>query len=113
MRGNIVDLAVAVVLGTAFAALITQLTKSFLQPLINIITGGGVKGGKWIVDGQVFDYGAFINALITFLLIAVAVYFLVVAPMNRAIARRGGSLDEPTDEVRLLTEIRDALNRRD
>src|ERR1043166_1348062 len=98
MRGNLVDLAVAVVIGTAFAALISQLTKSFLQPLINIVTGGGVNGGKWIVDGQVFDYGAFINALITFVIIALAVYFIVVVPMNRAIARRGGSLDEPSDE---------------
>jgi large conductance mechanosensitive channel len=95
-RGNIVDLAVAVVLGTAFAALITQLTKSFLQPLINIITGGGVKGGKWIVDGQVFDYGAFINALITFLVIAAVIFFLVVKPVNALMARR--KTEPPVDE---------------
>jgi large conductance mechanosensitive channel len=110
-RGNIVDLAIAVVLGTAFAALINQLTKSFLEPLIKVIAGGGVNGGTFVVRGQTFDYGAFINAVITFLVTAAAVYYFVIVPLNRA-AGRGELDEEPSDEVRLLTEIRDEMRRR-
>src|SRR5204863_8909872 len=94
-RGNVVDLAIAVVLGTAFAALVNQLTKSFLEPLIKVIAGGGADGGTFTVRGQVFDYGAFINAVITFLITAAAVYYFVVVPLNRY-ARRGVGLDEPS-----------------
>lgn len=60
-RGNVIDLAVAVVIGTAFAALVDQLTKSFLDPLIRVIFGGGTNGGAFFVRGQRFDYGAFIS----------------------------------------------------
>lgn len=115
-RGNIVELAVAFVIGTAFAAVVNQLTKSFLQPLINVIFGGGVKGGAFYVRGQKFDYGAFINQVITFLITAAAIYYLVVVPMNKVVERRRArgiepEPDEMTDEVRLLTDIRDELAR--
>jgi large conductance mechanosensitive channel len=115
-RGNIVELAVAFVIGTAFAAVVNQLTKSFLDPLIRVIFGGGVKGGTFVVRGQIFDYGAFINQVITFLVTAAAIYYLVVVPMNMVIERRRARGIEPTpeemsDEVRLLTEIRDELAR--
>ncbi|HEY2791604.1 MAG TPA: large conductance mechanosensitive channel protein MscL [Micromonosporaceae bacterium] len=116
-RGNVIDLAVAVVLGGAFAALINQLTKSFLEPLVRVILGGKGAAGTFTIRNQVFDYGAFINAVITFLITAAAIYYLVVLPMNKMIERRNARLglppkDETSDEVRLLTEIRDALNRR-
>ena len=62
LRGNVVDLAVAVVIGAAFTALVASFTASFLKPLIGLISGGGVTGGTKIVDGQAFTYGAFINA---------------------------------------------------
>ncbi|MGH3928424.1 MAG: MscL family protein [Pseudonocardiaceae bacterium] len=64
-NGNIVDLAVAVVIGTAFAALVTQFTESFLTPLIAVTTGGGEVGGLFSFNGQDFTYGAFIGAIIT------------------------------------------------
>ncbi len=114
-RGNVVDLAVGIVIGAAFGALVNQFTKSFLEPLIRVIFGGGVRGGVFTVRGQAFDYGAFINALITFLITAAAVYYLVVVPMNKMIERRNARLGRPgddataSDEVRLLTEIRDRL----
>jgi large conductance mechanosensitive channel len=117
-RGNVIDLAVAVVIGGAFAAVVNQLTKSFLDPLIRVIFGGGKAGGTFTVRGQVFDYGAFINAVITFLVTAAAIYYLVVVPMNKMADRRrrkmglGPVADEVSDEVRLLTEIRDELARR-
>ena len=112
LRGNIVDLAVAVVIGTAFTALVAAFTASFLQPLIGLIAGGGVKGGTATVDGQVFTWGAFINALITFVLTAAVVYFVVVLPMKAIMERRQRGEEAgpvvPT-QVELLVEIRDLL----
>jgi large conductance mechanosensitive channel len=114
-RGNIVDLAVAVVIGTAFTALVTAFTDALIQPLVNLFLGGGVDGGKVIVSGQVFNFGAVINAIITFVIIAAVVYFLVVTPMKRIMDRsRGEPTDDtpaPTDEALLLTEIRDLMQR--
>jgi large conductance mechanosensitive channel len=113
LRGNVVDLAVAVIIGAAFGAVVNQLTQSFLAPLIKAIFGGGQFGGAFRWRGQTFDYGAFINVVITFVLIAAILYFLVVLPLNKLNARRTrgrAPADEPVkDEVRLLTEIRDEL----
>jgi large conductance mechanosensitive channel len=112
LRGNIVDLAVAVVIGAAFTALVASFTTSFLKPLIGLISGGGVNGGTKVVDGQQFTYGAFINALITFVLTAAVVYFAVVLPMKAIMERRKRGEEAgpvvPT-QVELLVEIRDLL----
>ena len=115
MRGNIIDLAVGVVIGVAFNGLVTQFTASFLKPLIAALGGGNaLKAGKFTIRGQQFDWAAFVNSVITFLLTAAVLYFLVVLPMNKLAERRArGEEPEPaapSDEVRLLTEIRDALN---
>lgn len=112
LRGNVVDLAVAVVIGVAFTALVASFTDSFLNPLIAIVGGGGADGGTFTVDGQVFTWGAFINAVITFILTAAVIYFVVVVPMRRVSERRKRGEEagpaEPTD-VELLKEIRDLL----
>lgn len=112
LRGNVVDLAVAVVIGTAFTALVTSFTESFINPLIALIGGGGEAGGEFVVNGQHFTYGAFITAIITFILIAAIVYFAIVVPMKSIQDRRKAGLEEgaaePTD-IELLTEIRDSL----
>ncbi|HEX5543251.1 MAG TPA: large conductance mechanosensitive channel protein MscL [Micromonospora sp.] len=118
MRGNVVDLAVGIVIGAAFTGVVTQLTKSFLEPLINlvalVITGkDGIEGTAWSARGVEFDWAAFINAAITFFLTAAALYFFVVAPMNKLAERRKRGEEPPpaapSEEVKLLTEIRDAL----
>jgi large conductance mechanosensitive channel len=113
LRGNVIDLSVAVVIGAAFGALVTQFGKSFLQPLIALIAGGGVKGGVKMVDDVAFDWGAFVNATITFLLTAATLYFLVVAPMNALAKRRKQGAEpepaRPAEDILLLQEIRDAL----
>ncbi|WP_431891453.1 large conductance mechanosensitive channel protein MscL [Micromonospora haikouensis] len=119
MRGNVVDLAVGVVIGAAFTGVVTQLTKSFLDPLIRVlvvlITGSdkGLEGTAPEFRGIPFDWVAFVNAVITFLLTAAALYFLVVYPMNRLAERRKRGEEPPpaapSEEVKLLTEIRDAL----
>jgi large conductance mechanosensitive channel len=112
LRGNVIDLAVAVVIGAAFTALVASFTTSFLKPLIGLISGGGVNGGTKVVDGQAFTYGAFINALITFVLTAAVVYFAVVLPMKAIMERRKRGEEAgpvvPT-QVELLVEIRDLL----
>jgi large conductance mechanosensitive channel len=113
VRGNVVDLAVGIVIGAAFGTVVNQFVGSFLTPLVKLAGGGGVASGTWTIDDVVFNWSAFINALVSFLLIAAAVYFVVVVPINRfnELRRRG---EEPapeavSEEVRLLTEIRDAL----
>lgn len=112
LRGNIVDLAVAVVIGTAFTALVGQFSESFVEPLIGVFSGGGEFGGSFEVRGQVFTWGAFVGAVVSFLITAAVVYSLVVTPMNRVLDRlRGPAVAEvaaPT-EAELLTEIRDLL----
>ena len=109
-RGNIVDLAVAVVIGGAFNKLIEVFTASFLTPLINLIGGGDV-GGTFTVNGQDFTYGAFSSQLISFIITAAVIYFIVVLPMKKITERRKAGVleqDAPT-QAQLLTEIRDLL----
>jgi large conductance mechanosensitive channel len=112
LRGNVVELAVAVVIGTAFTALVTAFTTSFLEPLIGLVGGGGVDGGVATVDGQEFRWGAFVNAVITFVLTAAVLYFLVIVPMKK-IAERRARGEEPgpvaPTQVELLAQIRDLL----
>ncbi len=88
LRGNVVDLAVAVVIGAAFGAVITAFVKDMLTPLIAAIFGKpDFSSLTFEVNGSKFLYGDFINALISFLLIAAAVYFFVVLPINTLIQR--------------------------
>lgn len=89
MRGNVVDLAVAVVIGAAFGAVITSFVTDLLTPLIAAVFGQpDFSALTFTINNSEFLYGAFINALIAFLLIALAVYFVVVVPMNRLAERR-------------------------
>ncbi len=114
MRGNVVDLAVGIVIGAAFTAVVTAFTTAFLKPIIQLVSGGeGVTAGAFRVRGVPFDWASFINACITFLITAAALYFLVVLPLNRLAERRARGEEPPpaapSEEVKLLTEIRDAL----
>lgn len=113
LRGNIVDLAVAVVIGTAFTMLVSAFTASFLDPLIALAGGGGPDGMSIEVDGQYFTIGAFITALITFAITAAVVYFLVVVPMKTVQERLArGQQEAPVavpEDIQLLREIRDQL----
>jgi len=89
LRGNVVDLAVAVVIGTAFAALVKALVADLLTPIIALIFGKPNFGAlTFTINHSQFQYGDFINNLIAFLTIAAAVFFLVVAPINALLARR-------------------------
>jgi large conductance mechanosensitive channel len=88
MRGNLIEHAVAVVIGTAFTAIVTAIVKDLITPLIAAI-GGQPDSGKlqFTVNHSTFAYGDFINALISFVIIAAVVYFLIVAPVAHLVAR--------------------------
>ncbi|MFU8872252.1 large conductance mechanosensitive channel protein MscL [Micromonospora sp. SL4-19] len=115
MRGNVVDLAVGVVIGAAFTGVVTAFTTSFLKPIIKLVGGGNDQfAGAWEISrGNFMDWAGFINAAITFLITAAVLYFLVVYPMNRLAERRRRGEEPPpkapSEEIKLLTEIRDAL----
>jgi large conductance mechanosensitive channel len=88
LRGNVVDLAVGVVIGAAFGSVVTALTKDLLTPLIAAIAGKpDFSALSFTIHGAVFPIGDFINALVSFVLIAAAVYFFVVLPLNTLMAR--------------------------
>ncbi|MER5262228.1 large-conductance mechanosensitive channel protein MscL [Actinosynnema sp. NPDC002837] len=115
MRGNVIDLAVAVVIGAAFTAIVTAFTTNLINPLIALFGGNNVNGlavqlGK--SDKTIIDFGAIITAVINFLIVAAIVYFIFVLPMTKLKERRKRGQEpgpaEPTD-VELLKEIRDLL----
>src|SRR4051794_39745810 len=100
LRGNVVDLAVAVVIGAAFTALVTSLVTNIFTPLIAAIFGKpDFSELSFTVNKSTFTYGAFINSLISFILIALVVFFFVVKPMNYLLERRRrGLVEEDTDD---------------
>lgn len=119
MRGNVIDLAVALIIGLAFTAIVTSFTEGLIKPLINAIGGSGAAQGlgfKILSDNPstFMDFGSVINAVINFIIIAAVVYFLIVLPVQRIQERRKRGMEpgpaEPTD-VELLTEIRDLLRQ--
>lgn len=128
-KGNVMNLAVGVIIGAAFQNIVTALTSSFINPLIALITGGCEKnedgtlkliGGTFDVNGVSFDYGAFISAVINFLIMAL-ILFLIVKATNKVMELGKKKEEEkaeepapapepePTAEEKLLTEIRDLL----
>jgi large conductance mechanosensitive channel len=113
MRGNVVDLAVGIVVGAAFTGLVTSFTTDFIKPLINVFGGGKVKAGVWTFHHQNFLWSDFVNSIINFLIVAAVLYFFVVMPLNKLAERRNrNKTPEPvqvSDEVAVLIEIRDAL----
>jgi large conductance mechanosensitive channel len=117
MKGNVVDLAVAVVMGAAFGAVVTALVENVLMPLIAALVGSPNFDSFALITihGNQIKFGVFLTALVSFILVAAAIYFAVVMPMNHIIARRNAKLgikeEEPAVDphIELLTEIRDSL----
>lgn len=125
LKGNVMDMAVGVIIGGAFQSIVTALTSSFINPLIALITGGAekdpetgqiiVSGGKFVISNVDFTYGAFISAVVNFLIIAFILFCLIKA-INKAMSlgkkkeeEAPEAPPEPTKEELLLTEIRDLL----
>ena len=114
MRGNVMDMAIGVIIGGAFSSIVTALTEDFINPLINGIGGAEVGGTIKIYGGQVIKYGDFITAVINFLIMAL-VLFILLKVVN-GIMTRGKKKEEAvitkTDEALLLEEIRDLLKKK-
>jgi large conductance mechanosensitive channel len=125
-RGNVLDLAVAVVIGAAFTAIVTSLTDDLINPILGVLTGGVDFSNHFIPlsskvtadslaearkQGAVFAYGSFINSVIKFLIIAWVV-FLLVKVLNRLMPKKEEAPKGPSDEVLLLTQIRDELRNK-
>jgi large conductance mechanosensitive channel len=101
MRGNVVDLAVAVVIGAAFGAVITSFVGDILTPLLGVLNVPDFSTLTFTAGKATVNYGLFLNALIAFVLIAASIFFLVVKPMNAMAARRaaGAPAEEPSTKV--------------
>ena len=114
LRGNVMDMAVGVIIGGAFSSIVTALTDDFINPLINGIGGAEVGGTIKIYGGQVLRYGDFLTSVINFIIMAF-VLFLILKVVN-GIMNAGKKKEEAapvkSDEVKLLEEIRDSLKNR-
>lgn len=119
MRGNVIDLAVAVVIGAAFTAVVNSIVENLFNPIIGALFNAEDLAGALIVElpgGAAIKFGAILAAILTFLIVAAVVYFVFVLPINKMkehqeAKRKAGIEDEsaPVTELDLLTEIRDAL----
>ena len=105
LRGNVVDLAVAVVIGAAFGAIVTAFVAAFITPLVGVATGaaGDFSAKTFTISGTRFPYGQFVQALLSFVIIAAVVYFLVVKPVQRLMDRYKTE-PEPDDPVKNCPE---------
>jgi len=127
LKGNVMDMAIGVIIGAAFGNIVTALTDNLINPLIALIFGGNSEdglsiGGQAIVKGVSFNYGAFLSAIVNFLIIALVLFILLKA-INTATEKakklakkkeeeEAAAPAEPSEEVKLLTEIRDALKNK-
>ena len=120
MKGNVLDLAVAVIIGAAFAQVVNAMVEAVLMPLISALVGSPNFDSFAVltVNGNDIRFGVLLTALVNFLLVAAAVYFAIVLPMNKMIEARNRRLgidsteEEADAQVQLLTEIRDTLRQR-
>ena len=116
-RGNVLDMAVGIIIGSAFTAIVTSLVNDIIMPIVGAIIGGiDFSGLKVTVGSSAINYGLFIQAIINFLLIALTV-FIIIKALSKAKRKQAEEPAEeepaPTPEVELLTEIRDLLSKRD
>ena len=118
LRGNVIDLAVAVIIGAAFTAIVTAIVEGLITPLIGMVVGKDFSQMTFTINDSVFRYGIVINAIIYFVSVAAVVFFFIVKPVQALNARRaaGQAPEEdspaPSDEALLLAEIRDLLQQR-
>jgi large conductance mechanosensitive channel len=117
LRGNVIDLAVAVIIGAAFTAIVAAITAGLITPLIGMLFSKDFTQMTFEINGSTFNYGIVIDAIIRFVSTAAVVFFFIVKPVQTIMARRAaGEPDEdappPSDEAVLLAEIRDLLQQR-
>jgi len=113
LKGNVVDLAIAVIIGAAFGKIIDSLVKHIIMPLISLIMPGekGYLAWKWVVNGKDIPYGLFIGEIVNFLIIALALYIFIVKFLGMIMKRKAAAPPAPTQDQVLLTEIRDLMKK--
>ena len=111
-RGNMIDLAVGVIIGGAFGAVVTSLTKDVLMAIVGVVIGTVNFDDLTLTLGDAtIGYGRFLTALFNFLLVAAAIYFVVVLPMNKLAERRGKGAAEPTNEEKMIALLEQIANK--
>jgi large conductance mechanosensitive channel len=114
LKGNVIDLAVAVVLAAAFGAVVTALTEAFIMPVVSMVAGkGGVENLRFMIGETIFPYGKFLQSVINFLLVAF-VLFLIIKGMNRLKRKKEEVAPAPPEYTlteKLLIEIRDSVKK--
>ncbi len=113
LKGNVVDLAIAVIIGAAFGKIIDSLVKHIIMPLISLIMPGekGYLAWKWVVNGKEIPYGLFIGEIVNFLIIALALYIFIVKFLGMIMKSKAAAPPAPTQDQVLLAEIRDLLKK--
>ena len=116
LRGNVMDMAIGVIIGTAFAGIVSALTADFINPLINLIGGADIKGTIALPKGQFLNWGHFVTEIINFIIMAF-VLFLMLKGVNKLVESTKKKKEEvqapvKSDETILLEEIRDLLKKR-
>lgn len=117
LKGNVIDLAIGVIIGAAFAKIVDSLVKHLIMPLISVVLPGqqGYLGWKWVIDGKEVPYGLFIGEVVNFLILAFALYLFIVkflGVLMRAKKAEAAVPPAPTRDQELLAEIRDLLKTR-
>ena len=118
LRGNVIDLAVAVIIGAAFGAIVAAITTGLITPLVGMIFSKDFSQMTFTINDSTFNYGIVINAVIYFVSVALVVFFFIVKPVQALNDRRARGEEPaedtpaPSDEAILLTEIRDLLAQR-
>jgi large conductance mechanosensitive channel len=113
-KGNVVDLAVGVIIGAAFGKIIDSLVKSLIMPLISVIMPGDQSylGWKWVINGKEVPYGLFLGEVVNFLIVALALYIFIVKFLGLLMKAKKEEPPPPTKDQELLTEIRDLLKQK-
>jgi large conductance mechanosensitive channel len=115
-KGNVIDLAVGVIIGAAFGKIVDSLVKHLIMPLISVIIPGeqGYLGWKWVVNGKEVPYGLFLGEVVNFLIVALALYIFIVKFLGLVMKakKEEAAPPPPTRDQELLTEIRDLLKQK-
>lgn len=104
LRGKVVDLAIAVVIGAAFSGLVKSVVEDMITPLIGIVGNKDFSAFEFTINGSTFHYGNFINAVISFMIIAAVIYFLIIVPMNALVSRSKASAKTSDPSTRKCPE---------
>ncbi|MEE9911245.1 MAG: large conductance mechanosensitive channel protein MscL [Deltaproteobacteria bacterium] len=116
LKGNVVDLAIGVIIGAAFGKIVDSLVKHILMPVISVFIPGeqGYLAWKWVINGKEIPYGLFIGEIVNFLIVAIALYIFIVKFLGMIMKKKQteeAAPPPPTKDQELLTEIRDLLKK--